>query len=732
MKRTKRSLTRILAGLLCLSLIFSLGITAFAQGEVEEEAPTIPQYNIDKDILGSITVHKYATENKVSDTTKPTSESAGTGLTTDAENITDPYKPLKDAKFELYRVIAGADFDAYYNGENSDSYEVRDGKIYKGSDEVTPILKAEGSTKANGELVFSGLKRGIYFLQEVPSEEDKGNQITDPLAEACLISVPMVNSATSQNKDGGEWIYDVHVYPKNHISTATLQIKKVKNGTEPVEGIQFSLEKYELPELNPSELSIEKWTDVYVSNKVTVAKPDPNAHQNQPLESTALVTSASGEINVSGLTSGLYGTIYKLVEDNNAQDSQLGLIVNKTPMYFQVEPDNTINWLPANDAIGGLNNTNTAVTNAEEINTGDGAPKLVLTIDNEAPDITKTVKASGVEPFEDKEGFHDWAQYNIGETITYQLEVYIPTNIAELQTFTITDTCDQLTYSTEINVSLKEGASDGTPTLTASEVTDGISIKLGRGSANASEIADYGGETILIQYNAVLKDTAVIRGVGNVNTAKLEYSKTIGEISRSAANCYTITDLATVYTYDYKITKTLYGDTGNSGHVENVEFELYDNSGNKINMTQIDQSTQYRRAYGSDIVKNIKPGTDGVFHLTGLTPGVYQLKEVKTVTGYNLLTSPVEIRIHVKNNGDVKTETGVVNKDNNFASGWMEKQKSGAPNSETTPEKSIINKKGFVLPQTGSMGYLLFCTLGLVMIAGGTMILFGGRKKRIR
>ena len=45
---------------------------------------------------------------------------------------------------------------------------------------------------------------------------------------------------------------------------------------------------------------------------------------------------------------------------------------------------------------------------------------------------------------------------------------------------------------------------------------------------------------------------------------------------------------------------------------------------------------------------------------------------------------------------------------------------------------TIINKKGFVLPQTGGMGYLLFCTVGIVLIAGGAMLIFGGRKKKIR
>ena len=45
---------------------------------------------------------------------------------------------------------------------------------------------------------------------------------------------------------------------------------------------------------------------------------------------------------------------------------------------------------------------------------------------------------------------------------------------------------------------------------------------------------------------------------------------------------------------------------------------------------------------------------------------------------------------------------------------------------------NIINKSGFVLPQTGGMGYLLFCAVGIALIGGGAMLIFGGRKKKIR
>ena len=45
---------------------------------------------------------------------------------------------------------------------------------------------------------------------------------------------------------------------------------------------------------------------------------------------------------------------------------------------------------------------------------------------------------------------------------------------------------------------------------------------------------------------------------------------------------------------------------------------------------------------------------------------------------------------------------------------------------------TIVNKKGFVLPQTGSMGYLLFCAVGIALIAGGAALIFGGRKKKTR
>lgn len=137
----------------------------------------------------------------------------------------------------------------------------------------------------------------------------------------------------------------------------------------------------------------------------------------------------------------------------------------------------------------------------------------------------------------------------------------------------------------------------------------------------------------------------------------------------------------------------------------------------------------YRLALNGETgVETMTTNAQSTILIQGLENGTYYLKETKTITGYNLLSEPFEIKLDV-------AETTTWNKNGAFGTdGQVVKTYGsttyGVPNAMGT--STIINKKGFVLPQTGGMGYLLFCTVGIVLIAGGAMLIFGGRKKKIR
>lgn len=219
----------------------------------------------------------------------------------------------------------------------------------------------------------------------------------------------------------------------------------------------------------------------------------------------------------------------------------------------------------------------------------------------------------------------------------------------------------------------------------------------------------------------------MIAGNGNGNTATLTYSKFIGSTDTTT---YAITDEARVYTYQYQITKykDSVADSNKLGTGETVSFQLLDKDKNLIDVFKISDGV-YRVALSTETgLETMTTGDQGKLRIQGLENGTYYLKETKTINNYNLLSKPFEIKLDVTRtttwsaDGNYKADSQVVKTYDDTTFNLTDAMGTG----------TIVNKKGFVLPQTGSMGYLLFCAVGIVLIAGGTMLIFGGRKKKIR
>lgn len=657
---------------------------------------------------GSITVTKYASAD--------TSATKGKATGTNSDTVdTNYYTPLNGATFKLFKIADADAVMAYYNGTSTTTYSLEqfdyqaDGTAKYNNVSIDQACTWEGITSGTGEnagkYTFSNLPIGIYVLKEVTAP----NQIAAPLAEDSLISIPMVNTGTSSNNGNAEWMYDVYVYPKNHTSTGTVELTKVDQNNAPLENVVFELYK----KAN-SELTTDDWTQVIDTTD--------NAGTSTRL---TFKTDSNGKLTVANLPSGLYGTQYKLVEVSAPN----GYIVNQTPLYFKVNNDNTITWNATSGDTNGCNNTNTGVT-ATTITTD---PKLSITLRNELPSLIKEVKQNGGDTWKTDE------QYRLDDEITYRLTVYVPKNIAELGTFEIKDVpqvgITDSESSSDYTVNYGDAANACNASLRADNYTltkieasgnNGQGFKLELNSTGKGLVA---GKFIQIVYKAHMNANAVIAEIGNGNTATLTYSKSISGGNEN----YTITDEARVYTYQFQITK--YKDSVAEANKlkdgERVEFQLLDTDKNPMKVVKLEEG-EYRLAIDtdSDTVKLDKmvTNTNSTILIRGLENGTYYLKETKTIANYNLLSNPFEFKVEV-------TETTTWTEDGSFTpDGSIVKTYQSTTYTPTDPTEiaTIINKKGFVLPQTGGMGYLLFCTVGIVLIAGGAMLIFGGRKKKIR
>lgn len=700
----KSSIKKIVALLLMLALILPM-VPFTASAAVGDTDPAL----IDTTRTGSITVTKYAT----ADNSRP--GNPGTGMSGQTPPDNSGYSPLKGAEFVLVQIYGATDVMNYYNGTGNDLVldttklvKTESGWQYNNVPVDTGNITT-GTTAENGEYVFSGLSVGIYVLKEVTAPA----QITTPLAEDSLISIPMVNTATSNNNGNAEWMYDVYVYPKNHESTGTVELtKQDQNGTA-LKDVVFNLYKKEF-QAN-GELTTEDWKQVTTTID--------NAGASTTLE---LKTNESGKLTIANLPSGLYGTQYKLVEVSAPN----GYIVNQTPLYFKVNNNNTVTW--NTDTTGECQNKNTGVTAHDDLT---DTTKLSITLRNELPSLIKEVKQNGGDTWKTDE------QYRLDDEITYRLTVYVPKNVAELGTFEIKDVpqvgITDSESSSDYTVNYGDAANACNASLKADNYTltkieasgnNGQGFKLELNSTGKGLVA---GKFIQIVYKAHMNANAVIAGNGNGNTATLTYSKYIGVTDTTT---YAITDEARVYTYQYQITKRKDSTTGDVAG--GVEFNLlYSETGTPVEVYK-ETDGVYRLWLTSDTDATKKTTTlatkaDGTILIKGLENGTYYLKETKTIEGYNLLSAPFQIQLNV-------TETTTWTPSEGFTTTGETVKSYGSTaysaygGTDPTGTSTIINKKGFVLPQTGGMGYLLFCTVGIVLIGGGAALIFGGRKKKIR
>lgn len=690
----KASVKRILSFLLLTVVLTAIPCVALA---ANSSAPTDDAV-IDFNAKGSITVTKYATADTVT-----AKNPAGTGMNN--QTPTEQYRPIAGVTFKLFKIADADAVKAYYNGTSESTYsldlfsydEATGSAAYNGN-AITEFK--EGITGEDGTYKFADLPVGIYVLKEVTAP----TQIVAPLAAESMISVPMVNTATSSNNENAKWVYDVYVYPKNNASTGTVELTKLGQTGMPLKDVAFALYKKDFGD--NGELPAGDWT------KVTKDGEESNL---------TLTTGADGKLTLANLPAGKNGTQYQLVE-LSAPD---GYIVNQTPLYFKVNRDFTLSWNSDAGEKGDCNNKNSGAT-AQVDST---KTKLSINLGNEQPSLIKHVRENGGDTWKTDE------QYRLDDEILYRLIVSVPSNVAELATFTIRDLPQTgITDSTSCTVTYGDTADACVTQLDAGKFTvDAIPADTSNGQGFALNLTADGkaavaGKYIQIVYATHMNANAVIAGSGNGNTASLIYSKYIGNTDTST---YTISDEARVYTYQYQITKYKGSVASGNRLGPGVEFQLLDSNKDPMKVVRLADG-KYRLAINTDVdtdtLDKMLTGSNSTILIQGLENGTYYLEETKTLEGYNLLSEPFEITLNV-------TETTTWAENGTFtASGKVVKgyENTAYDVTEAMGTGNIINKRGFVLPQTGGMGYLLFCAVGIALIAGGAALIFGGRKKKTR
>ena len=749
--KLKRFLTGVLSAVMALS-VCALPAAAADDDTTGTGAATTYTSTIDTSKKGSITIHKYLMKG-----TLPT-EDINHGEEISADKLPkdgeDALEAAKDVGFTLYKVMDADELVKYYDGVYANEVTVNN-YLKPGTNEIDPskvkkdansqpiIINPTGNsqilTDEKGEVKFGDLDIGLYVVVETK----KPAAVTEAVTPF-LVSVPMTKVGENGNADPTQWLYDIHVYPKNSTQVGTIYLNKkglvgggAINKSKDLNGVQFKLER------------LKEGKNVGDNDAWEIVK-----NGTSDVYTTGTVDNKEGTIKVDGLHPGTY-RFTEVGYSANAAGVDKKYILDTAASYtFKIEatPDGQ------------------KVTKLDTSNNDYEIQGTTITVTNYAPDVDKQVVNRT-----DGNTYQEAADYAVGDKIPYRIAVTIPTNIAKLKTFCLTDTPENLDDDKDSIKFYKNDACNQQITAKLEKETDGItstSATNGTGfkiDFDPAKLKDYAGQTIYITYEATLNKGAVTTTAGNHNKFDLTYSNKIksDNVPEDAKTDHNhIEDTAVVYTFQIDISKT----DGSKNALDGVEFDLYEEValGTSGALSETDAkalgftntSVAYKKVNHGVTADGGKLTFTGLSNSKTATAGAsrYWLVETKTKDGYNLLGAPVEAKLDivykttwkeentfdkgvlVKHSHDANTETFKTPSDNDAkTNGGTQQGTEQAADANRggnviigSLRTEIINKKGFQLPVTGGFGTLLFSGIGVLLVLAGVAVLFSMKKKNDR
>ena len=262
---------KIINTLLAIIMILSTLITTVQAADTN--------LNLDK-TTGSLTITKYETGKKDGD---------------------GEYLPLKDVKFEIYRIDDDSEDTTIPSKYTDETYD----PDVEGD---TTYYKADATTGDDGIVKFENLELGRYLVVEAEAPENVVSKIA-----SFIVDIPMTSA------DGTGLIYDVEVSPKNNTVYGGFVLHKEDGNGNALGGVTFLLQKY--------NETTSAWED-YKTGLITA--------QEGALAEDGITELEEGTITLTGLPAGQF----RFIETATIADY---ILDNATPYTFTVslEADGT-------------------------------------------------------------------------------------------------------------------------------------------------------------------------------------------------------------------------------------------------------------------------------------------------------------------------------------------------------------------------------------------------------
>lgn len=341
-------------------------------------------------------------------------------------------------------------------------------------------------------------------------------------------------------------------------------------------------------------------------------------------------------------------------------------------------------------------------------------------------------------------GWNDIGDYEIGQSIPYKYETYIP-DIKAYNTYKMIfhDIMDEaLTFDSD-SVQIQISDSEKTYTVPSNqysivENTDNESFIVQISDIKSiidQQFSNGYGQKVLFTYNAYLNEKAKDRSgrAGFENKVALEFSN---NPDTDGTNDTGMTPWDSVVCFTYQINAVKTNEENQS--LQGAKFRLYrdENGTQEIKLKKVENvyvvmNEDYLSNAESD---EMISDENGLFNISGLDQGTYYLKETQAPDGYRKIQDSIKIVItpefttdrnsYYENQGasDQVLETLSANCEiKQFLNGLLN---SGSKALQTDVQTGsiqlkIVNQTGSKLPVTGS-------SMTLILLAGGSLLMIAG------
>lgn len=221
--------------------------------------------------------------------------------------------------------------------------------------------------------------------------------------------------------------------------------------------------------------------------------------------------------------------------------------------------------------------------------------------------------------------------------------------------------------------------------------------------------------TCVVYYTATINRTEdmILGDEGNPNTVTLTWERT------SQDYIDTLTDEAKVYSYGIHLTKKFTAGGTNFDAVQFIAQNVTNATGIYYVVAEANPKAGVYYATGTttnvDEATRMTPDETGHLYLYGLEEDTYQLTETQTDPNYNLLEDVITVDIDTKYTHGVQvgslTATAKVD-------GYAANMEAMGDGGNALVPLTVLNTRGFDMPETGGTGTMVTTVLGIVLAGG--------------